>query len=93
MQRQQSKGLAYVWVGTVERACLDNGCHRVLYSRQECSVSSPKSGVAVSVSTAMIKHDTVTGEMFAESQVSVEFTCTSFETKMPRVELQKEVMR
>lgn len=27
--------------GTAERACLDSECHRVLYSHQECHVSSP----------------------------------------------------
>lgn len=81
VQRQQSKSLAYVWVGTVERACLDSGCHRVLYSRQECSVSTPKRGVAVSVSTATIKHDTVTGKMFAESQFLLNLHALPLEQK------------
>lgn len=44
--------------GTAERACLDSEWYIVLYSHQECPVSSP--GVIHSVSTATISHSNLT---------------------------------
>ena len=51
--------------GTAQRGCLDSECHRLLYSRLECRVSSPI-WVVRSVRTLTISLCDLTGEMFAD---------------------------